>query len=171
MSRHAGSSGIPQRPSAAAHQQRLEAGRQTRPGRRPLTPREAREREQAVRIGRALNLPLLQLVQKRVFETIRLEKRIAAELAEPSPDFDMIASIRAVGLTALETAALVGQIADRFGTPRRTVQDMRMSGEGAMPQVVIIAGTGFDAWQAKDREVEHARADAAGADHVGSGPH
>jgi hypothetical protein len=119
----------------------------------------------AVRIGRALNPRVLKLVARRLAVSESIQAIVERELLQPTPDSKKIAELSQAAQTNMDLVSIYREVADRFGYPRRTVQDVRLEDQARSP--IVLADDGQrETW--RKAEEEHA---ARGRDTGGGNGH
>lgn len=109
----------------------------SRPGRKKLTSLEARERSQALRIYRRLNLKLAKIAEARVNETLDAINKLRRGNGS-LPDGER-RRLREIQLTNMDLERLMAEINDRFGFPKASPLDQLLGDDSKPPVLVGIA--------------------------------
>lgn len=120
--------------STTSEQQRAKA-RLSRPRREKPTDAEKRERRQAARIGNALNLRVMKLVDRNV----RVHERAVRKLdSKAQLEPQEVSRIALSLMTNYDLLGLTKDLQDRFGQPKRSQVEIDVNAEA--PMLVKIQG-------------------------------
>lgn len=111
----------------------------SRPGRSKLTDVESRERRQALRIYRGLDLTLAKIMKMRAEDTLHAMEKLRSKSAKFEPG--EIRQLLEGQMTNMDVKGLHAEIQDRWGTPRRSVSDVALT--SAKPVVLVVGGEGL----------------------------
>lgn len=109
-------------------------------GRKPAPSWTLRPMKRAAhnRLGEKLYNRSMRLLEQRIAEAEAGDELIAEERAKARPSQQKIERIRAAyGLTASELRMLFSEMADRFGQPRRSIEDVNFASGPTPIQIVL----------------------------------
>jgi hypothetical protein len=155
-----GTTGIKQRLSDAAIEQRRAAAKKPR-RRRKLSAPERKGLDEAVRIGRALNPQLMRLAQRKANLEEKFLNLLEREMKSGNVDLDRVEQLMRVTMRAGEFGTFSGQVWDRFGQPRKLKAEVDLH---AAPRIFLDFPEMDAAWEAA--EDAHARSPGGGAGHA-----